>query len=214
VPGNILSIRTLYLAPYKLDVSLRYDYQFLNARSSDSGVVEEVGVGDAKAAAFILELKHDRLDNALSPRRGYKLFANIEFASDALGGDVSYQRLQLGGSSHWDLGGGRVVHVGAAHGVTFTWLGTPRELPFNRRFFPGGENLIRGFQYGEAAPRDASGRLVGRRNFPAGQCRVRAIFNPNPIPCLWMPLGWPNSAGIIRSVNGSMPWAAGCGGTP
>jgi outer membrane translocation and assembly module TamA len=42
------------------------------------------------------------------------------------------------------------------------------DLPFNRRFFPGGENSIRGYQEGEASPQDAQGKEVGAECFVLG----------------------------------------------
>ena len=34
-------------------------------------------------------------------------------------------------------------------------------LPFNKRFFPGGENSVRGYQRGGASPLDAAGDQLG-----------------------------------------------------
>jgi outer membrane protein insertion porin family len=42
------------------------------------------------------------------------------------------------------------------------------DLPFDRRFFPGGENSIRGYQEGEASPRDFNGQLIGAETYILG----------------------------------------------
>ena len=165
-----------FFKPIKTDATLRYDYQFLNAQSSYFNVLETVGVGNARAAAFVLDLKRDLLDNPLEPRHGYKLFSNVEVASEALGGEVSYQRILLGGAIHFDLGGGRLIHLGAIHGLSFTWGGTSRDLPFNKRFFPGGENSVRGYQYGEAAPRNADGQIVGAETYLQGNAEFEQFL--------------------------------------
>lgn len=165
-----------YFPALKTDASLRFDYAFLNAHAAPFQVVEDIGVGNARASAIVLELRHARLDNLLAPRRGYQLFANAEWASSALSGDVNYQRLQVGASKHWDLGGGRLIHLGATHGMSFVLGGTARELPFNKRFFPGGENSERGYTYGEAAPRDANGQIVGAECFLQGNAEFEQIL--------------------------------------
>ena len=54
------------------------------------------------------------------------------------------------------------------HGVIGTAHGPQRDLPFNKRFFPGGDNSVRGFQYGEAAPRNALGEVVGAETYTTG----------------------------------------------
>jgi len=85
-----------------------------------------------------------------------------------LGGEANYQRLELFASYHRPLDPGRWLHLGLSQGVVFS-VGSPAEdLPFNRRFFPGGENSIRGYPEGEAAPRDAHGEIVGAETYLLG----------------------------------------------
>src|SRR2546426_9228636 len=45
----------------------------------------------------------------------------------------------------------------------YTTLFRSGEFPFTKRFFPGGENSVRGYQQGEASPRDVNGNLLGDR---------------------------------------------------
>jgi outer membrane protein assembly factor BamA len=100
-----------FIRPIDSDASLRYSYQLLNAAEADPG--EIVGLKEAQVAAWILDLRHDHRDNPLLPRRGYKVLTTVEFASAALGGEVDYQRVELGTSFHQPLGGGRFLHLGA-----------------------------------------------------------------------------------------------------
>jgi len=148
-----------YLEPIHSDVRVRYNYQFLNA--SDIQTTTSDSLDQARAAAVVFDLMHDRLDNPLVPRSGYKALASLEVASTLLGGDVDYDRLELAAAWHVKLGGGRFFHLGLSHGVLFTTGGTKGNLPFNKRFFPGGEDSVRGFQQGQASPRDALGNVIG-----------------------------------------------------
>ena len=125
---------------------------------------------------FNIELNHDRRDNPLLPRRGLKLFSKFEFASAALGGEVDYQRIILSGSYHFDLRGGRLLHLGLTHGMTFTAGGNRDELPFNKRFFPGGENSLRGYQEGEASPLDADGKQLGAETYLQGNLEFEQLL--------------------------------------
>ncbi len=153
------------LVPIKTDLSVRYQYEFLNATDVDSTSTNRTGVEEAQAAAFVIELNRDRRDHPLLPRKGLKLFSRAEFASAALGGTVDYQRLLFGASYHHDLHGGRFLHLGLTHGLSFTWGADPQDLPFNKRYFPGGENSIRGYQQGEASPVDANGAQLGAETY-------------------------------------------------
>jgi len=135
-------------------VGLRYSYEFLDAQTA------AVGDEATRAAALIADWQMDRRDNPLLPRRGYLFFANVEFADPALGGESEYVRLELGASYHHPFTRGLIAHVGLLHGVV-TSPDPDTLLPFNKRFFPGGENSVRGYQQGGASPVNASGDQLG-----------------------------------------------------
>jgi outer membrane translocation and assembly module TamA len=163
------------LVPIKTDFTLRYVYEFLNALDLGSTVNNQNGVQEARAASFVIELYRDRRDNPLLPRRGLKLFTTLEIASASLGGNVDYQRLMLGASYHLDLSGGRLLHLGVTHGVSFTLGGTADQLPFNKRFFPGGENSVRGYQEGEASPLDENGKQLGAETYTQANLELEQL---------------------------------------
>jgi outer membrane protein insertion porin family len=155
-----------YVRAIESDVTLRYSYQVLSASTAERALEE--GLPNANVGAVIAEIRHDRQDNPLYPRKGYKIFGNFEFASEYLAGDVNYQRLELNTAYHQPLDAGRWLHFGLSHGAVLT-IGSPaQDLPFNRRFFPGGDNSIRGYQQGEAAPRNAQGKIVGAETYLFG----------------------------------------------
>ncbi|MBP7141521.1 MAG: BamA/TamA family outer membrane protein [Opitutaceae bacterium] len=141
-----------------------YTYQSLRNRSNEltTRVLDErrVTVGSVETGVTL-----DRRDNPLRPRRGYHLFAQIEAASKLLAGEVDYQIYEVGGSYHTAWGRTRWIHLGLSHGA-ITTMGSPsdRFLPVNKRFFPGGDSSIRGYQRGEAAPRGADGRFIGAKS--------------------------------------------------
>jgi outer membrane protein insertion porin family len=190
------------LAPIQTDLAVRYDYEFLNALDL-AAPTNQLGVTDARAAAIVIDLNRDRLDNPLAPRRGLKLFSNIELAAAALGGNVNYQRIVLGASFHQNLGGGRLLHLGLAQGVTFTAGGEDEELPFNKRFFPGGENSIRGYQQGEASPLDANGEQVGAETYTQANIEFEQFLTQ-----LWSLVAFFDAVGVARSRS-DYPWDEG-----
>lgn len=187
-------------APLQTDLSVRYDYQFLNALDLGATETNNIGLTEARASAFIIDLSRDRRDNPLLPRSGLKLFSNLELAFAALGGNVDYQRLTLGGSYHHDLGGGRLLHLGLIHGITFTRGGADEELPFNKRFFPGGENSIRGFQQGEASPVDATGNQLGAETFTQANLEFEQLLTRS-----WSVVAFFDAVGFAQE-RGNYPW--------
>jgi outer membrane protein insertion porin family len=156
-----------YFKATSSDLSLRYQYQVLNAADTAPGVAV-AGLTNASAGTVIAELRHDRRDNPLYPRHGYKVFSHFELGSSYLGGDANYQRYEVATSWVLPLYNGAWMNFGLSHGLVFPMGSREQDLPFDRRFFPGGENSIRGYQEGGASPRDATGQFVGAESCVLG----------------------------------------------
>jgi outer membrane protein insertion porin family len=156
-----------------------YTFQALrnrrNALSTQATDERQINV-----ASMNVGLTGDRRDNRLRPRHGYHWSSQLEAADPKLGGSATYQRLEFAGAYHTGWGEGRWWHLGLSHGVITTFGGdSDASLPVNKRFYPGGDNSIRGYQRGEAAPRDAAGRFVGAKSFIIGNLELEQALTPN-----------------------------------
>ena len=129
----------------------------LATRTSDD---KNVNVGSIEVG-----LTRDRRDSPLRPRHGYRWFGQVEAANQSFGGQVNYERTELGGAYHFGIGQWQFVHIGFTHGVLTTFGKTDDTIPVNKRFFPGGDSSIRGYQEGEAAPRGSDGRFIGAKTY-------------------------------------------------
>ncbi len=145
--------------------SLRSKENELTTRASDD---EQVTV-----ASVDVGLTRDTRDNPLRPRTGYRWFTQVEAASRSFGGEVDYQRLELGFAVHQPWGRGRWIHAGLTHGVLTTFgAGGSIDPPVNKRFFPGGDASIRGYPSGSASPRAADGRFIGAKSYVLANLEV------------------------------------------
>jgi outer membrane translocation and assembly module TamA len=146
------------------EMTAGYTFQALrnrrNALSTQATDEKQVNV-----ASMNFGLTGDRRDNRLQPRHGYHWSAEVEAADPKIGGEVTYQRSELAGSYHTGWGGSRWIHLGVSHGIIMTIGSDDRKLPVNKRFYPGGDNSIRGYQRGEAAPRGADGLFIGAKSY-------------------------------------------------
>ena len=120
---------------------------------------------DVNVASIDIGLTRDQRDSPLRPRHGYRWFGQVELANQGLGGQVNYQRFELGAAYHFALGQWQFMHLGLTHGVLTTFGTTDLTIPVNKRFFPGGDSSIRGYQDGEAAPRGPDERFVGAKTY-------------------------------------------------
>jgi outer membrane protein assembly factor BamA len=121
---------------------------------------------EVNAASVNISATLDRRDNALSPRRGYRVFLQTELAAKELGGEVDYQRVEWGAAGHFELAPDRRLHVGLAQAAVFTAGADPATAPpVNKLYYPGGDNSLRGYGEGEAAPRAPDGAFLGAKTY-------------------------------------------------
>ena len=159
------------------EAAVVYTYQALRNRESVLST-KETDQQQVNVASLTLALSGDRRDNPLRPHRGYHWSAQVEAAAPQLGGEATYQRAEMAGAYHTGWGRGRGVHVGYSPGAITTLGSTDRTLPVNKRFYPGGDNSIRGYQRGEAAPRGAGGSFIGAKGFALLNLEIEQALTP------------------------------------
>ncbi len=174
--GGSVGIHT-YSDAIDSDLSFRYGYRALESRRFDD--VEQYGMRRANAGSVTFDMTHDRRDNPISPRTGYKLGGSLEVASRILLGEAAYQRLELASSLHGETGRGFFVSLGLKHALVDTPGRVQNHLPFSKRFFPGGEHSVRGYQHGGASPRDDEGKLIGAETYTLLNFEVEQMITPS-----------------------------------
>lgn len=186
-----------YFQSTSTDVSGRYNYQILSAQDFSS--IQEVaseGLTNPAVGSVIFEVKHDRRDNPLYPHHGYKIFATVETAARVMGGDANYERVEISTSWHHPLGGGRYISLGVSQGVDVSFGSPANNLPFNKRFFPGGANSIRGYNEGEASPYNSFGQIVGAETYTLGSVELEQALTPK-----WSIVLFSDSLGFAHSID-------------
>jgi outer membrane translocation and assembly module TamA len=66
----------------------------------------------------------------------------------------------------------------------------------NRRFYPGGDSSIRGYQAGEAAPRGADGRFIGAKSFLLLNAEIEQALTP-----AWSVVAFVDALGITARLR-------------
>lgn len=158
-----VSVGTSYSTAGGLRLAVEYGYFQENADREDelSFQSEE----NATVASLSFSASYDRRDDFLAPGSGWSVFSEFEIANRWLGGSVDFQKLELGGSYHVPVGDSTLLHFGLRGGTIFTDGESKENIPFNSRFFPGGENSVRGYRQGEASPLDAGADPVGAETY-------------------------------------------------
>jgi translocation and assembly module TamA len=147
---------------------------YLNYQHEDFSL----GDDDGKVDFFIpgITLSQLRADDILFPRRGYSWTTDLRGTPGVIS-DTAFARLDLAGKRIFPLGErGRLLlrsRLGAISVQDFA------KLPATERFFAGGDQSVRGYDYQTLAPRDASGDVVGGQYLAVGSIELDYLFVGN-----------------------------------
>lgn len=115
-----------------------------------------------------------RADDYFYTRSGYKLFGDIRGSHPSLGSNTEFLRLRVLGKRIFPLGPRIRVLLRAEAGASL--LAESAELPVSQRFFAGGDQSVRGYDYNMLATRDADGNVVGGAYLATGSAEIEYRF--------------------------------------
>ncbi|MDE3017901.1 MAG: outer membrane protein assembly factor BamA [Nitrospirota bacterium] len=116
-------------------------------------------VGNQTTTGFRSSLARDSRDYYMDPRSGMRNAINLDLGTPYLGGTNNFVKYVFDTIYYvplpYDIRNAFRVRVGAAEG-----LGN-KPIPLTERFFVGGINTMRGFQFGRAGPVTSDQTLIG-----------------------------------------------------
>ena len=99
--------------------------------------------------------------NARNPAKGYKFWWSAESSTEGLGSDTDFIRGEFG--SKWLQGVGEKHSILLKGGLGFIKTGNFENILSSKRFFVGGDQTIRGYDYESLSPVDDNGNQLGGR---------------------------------------------------
>ncbi|HEU4364002.1 MAG TPA: autotransporter assembly complex family protein [Candidatus Krumholzibacteria bacterium] len=127
----------------------------------DFSVGEDDGTSDLTIAGLAYRWK--RSDDDIHPTRGLRVDLGVRGAHEALLSSQSFGSATASIKGVRSLGG-RLRFIGRVDGG-YTNTSRFRDLPPTIRFFAGGDNSVRGYEYQSLGPRGADGRVIGGELF-------------------------------------------------
>lgn len=140
------------LPELKTDIGLDYAFERKEARNPKFEGEDTDDFQEANIGSLSLRATRSNIDDILYPKSGYEISGVVRYADESLGGETSFLKPEISFAYHKQLGSRWLFHFGArAAQITFS-EGTLSEIPPNEFFLVGGENSVRGYRRGEAAP--------------------------------------------------------------
>lgn len=128
--------------------------------SDDASYIIRNSVDLHITSAVTLSLVRDTRNRRYGASEGSRHVASVEYAGGPLGGDAQFTKVEGSTSWYFPIVFGTVFHVKGAAGQVFE--NEDDKLPVYERFYLGGLNSIRGFEYGKVSPKDEeSGERIG-----------------------------------------------------
>lgn len=138
--------------------------QMLSLRVEDFAVADQMG--RSRLLMPGVDWTRIRADNAIRPNVGSRLSLEVRAAADSVYSDTSFVQTIARGRWIRSLpGGGRFLlraEIGATAKSQFD------ELPASVRFFAGGDNSVRGYDFEALGPVDENGQVVGGSSLATG----------------------------------------------
>jgi len=146
---------------------LSYSLQNVEIFNVDPSVIEIFGgLGKTRISKVGLILERDTRNNLLTPSRGSNLQGIFEVAGGPFGGDVDYYKLEGRLAQYFPLfePQNQVLEIVARAGVVKEF-GDTTAVPIYDRFFLGGQNTLRGFEYRDVGPKATFGEPLGGKSY-------------------------------------------------
>jgi len=143
-------------------------------------------------------------DNPTYTHNGYRLGLNIRGAFEGFLSDTSFTQASLNGKfirSLWN--NGRIIVRG---NLGLTGVTEFDQLPVSLRFFAGGDNSIRGFDYEELGPKDAKGNVIGGKYLMVGSVEYEHRLKDK-----WSVAGFVDAGNAFNKFGGEIEVGAGFG---
>lgn len=135
-------------------------------------------------------------DDPIFPTHGWRLFTQVSGASNAFVSDLSFVQVYASGKYVRSFGPGRALV--RMEGAT-TFVAGVSELPVSIRFFTGGDQSVRGYQYGSLGAFNELGEVIGGKHLLTASAEYDFTVRPNWKMAVFMDAG--NTFADLNTLN-------------
>lgn len=125
--------------------------------------------------------------DAADPNLGYRYWLHLGTSNDALGSDTNFQRINTGLNTVVTFWERHSFLTRLEYGLITT--NDFAAVPLSQRFFAGGDQSVRGYDFESIAPRDSDGDLTGGQTLNVLSLEYRYRFLPDWKAALFVDTG-------------------------
>lgn len=166
--GGELYLRKYLVPRWALEGRLSYRYETVSIGNVDPAAPAVIRSleGEQTLSKLGFTLLRDTRDKMINTTRGNRLELTTEMAGGPFGADVNYYRVEGRASQFIPVFEAQTQVIGliARTGVVQNF-GDSKSVPFYDRYFMGGPNDLRGYEYRDVGPKDSSGEPIGGKTY-------------------------------------------------
>lgn len=130
-----------------------------------------------EALLFGYGVNKTNVDNVLNPTRGIRQYYSVEAGSKSLLSDTDMAIVRAGVSGLYSFGEDDKHQLIGRFNTGYIWADEFEAVPYKLRFFAGGDQSIRGFDYESLSPLQ-NGYLTGGQILAVGSAEYNYEFKP------------------------------------
>ncbi|MDP3980175.1 MAG: outer membrane protein assembly factor BamA [Chlamydiota bacterium] len=155
----------------RADLAYRFERVTIDDVDDNASDLIKAEAGTFDVSSIELGLTRDTRNHPLSPSRGMRNRIAAEMAGGVLGFDRDFYKLSTNHSLHIPLPLDLILRFSVQAGIVDSF-GDTENVPLFERFFLGGGNTIRGFDFREVGPKDSTGEPIGGQSMIAGTAEL------------------------------------------
>ena len=130
-----------------------------------------------KALLFGYGINKTKVDSVTNPTRGIRQYYSIEAGADGALSDTNLAIARAGVSGIYSFGEDEKHQILGSVNTGYIWADDFYDVPYKLRFFAGGDQSIRGYDYESLSPLD-KGYLTGGQILAVGSAEYNYEFRP------------------------------------
>lgn len=145
-----------------VDGRISYTYEIIEIADVDASAIDSIPAGKDTVSRVGFQLLRDTRDKIIGTTAGNRVELNFNIAGGIMGGDADYYKIEFRGAQFYPIFElqEQVISVILRAG-TVDFYDDSTQVPYYERFYLGGPNSLRGFEFNAVGPRNNQNFLLG-----------------------------------------------------